>query len=127
MADFITNKFNTDYTDTCRFTYHFLWNRFGYNARITMFWEMLRVAVGKDEEFDILDYRQIQNGTFNSWLIDRQIEWQEGKDVNFSEIYRSFLIAGDFTGSEKLLFETCDIEERLWAMYLVVTSPGLQL
>jgi hypothetical protein len=92
-----------------------------------MFWEMLRVAVGKDEEFDILDYKQIQNGTFHSWLIDRQIEWQEGKDVNFSEIYRSFLVAGDFTGSEKLLFETCDIEERLWAMYLVVTSPGLQL
>lgn len=126
MADFITNKFNTDYPDITRSTYNLLWIKYGYSARITLFWDLLRTSVG-DSEFELLEYRTIHNGEFMSWLIDRLIEWREGKDVNFSEIYRAFLVAGDFTIQEKIKFEYCSIEERLWAIYLVVTSPGLIL
>ena len=126
MADLITNKFNTDYPDITRSTYNLLWSKYGYNARITLFWDLLKTSVG-DVEFELLDYKTIHNGEFMSWIIDRLIEWKNGEDVNFGEIYRAFLLAGEFTGSEKLKFEYCDIEERLWAIYLVVTSPGLIL
>lgn len=126
MADLITNKFNTDYPDVTRSTYNLLWSKYGYSARITIFWDLLKTAVG-DVEFELLDYKTIHNGEFMSWIIDRLIEWKNGEDVNFGEIYRAFLLAGEFTGTEKLKFEYCDVEERLWAIYLVVTSPGLIL
>lgn len=121
--DFWTNKKNTDYPETVRDTYNYLWKLFSYSARIPIFWDLLLAVIGK-KEYDILDYRTLHNGEFMSWLIDRMIEWNEGKDVNFSEIYRAILTAGEFSGSEKLIFETCDIEERLWAIFLVVSCPG---
>ncbi len=126
VADFITNIENTDYPDITRATYNLLWIKYGYSARITLFWDLLKTATG-DIEFELLDFKTIHNGEFMSWIIDRLIEWKEGKDVNFSEIYRAILVAGDFTELEKTKFEYCSIEERLWAIYLVVTSPGLKL
>lgn len=121
--DFWTNNKNTNYPETVRNTYNYLWQLFSYSARIPIFWDLLLAAIGK-KEYDILDYRTLHNGEFMSWLIDRMIEWNEGKDVNFSEIYRAILTAGEFSGAERLIFETCNIEERLWAIFLVVSCPG---
>jgi hypothetical protein len=79
------------------------------------------------KNFEILDYRNIQNGPLVSWLMDRQIEWQKGEDVNLSEIYRALLVAGDFTSQERLMFETGSMEERIWAILLLITSPDLNI
>ena len=59
--------------------------------------------------------------------MDRQIEWQKGEDVNLSEIYRALLVAGDFTSQERLMFETGSMEERIWAILLLITSPDLNI
>lgn len=125
-TDLITNKFNTNYTDIVKQTYLLLRDRYKYSARVSDIWKYLLEIYGK-EEYDALDYEYVQNGTLTSWLIDRQIDWQNGEDVNFSEIYRALQTAGDLTGSEKLLFESGGIEERLWAIYLVVTAPELEI
>lgn len=125
-TDLITNKFNTNYTDIVKQTYLFLRDRYKYSARVSDIWRYLLEIYGK-EEYDALDYEYVQNGTLTSWLIDRQVDWQNGEDVNFSEIYRALQAAGDLTGSEKLLFESGGIEERLWAIYLVVTAPELEI
>ena len=124
--DLVVNKYNTDYPEITKTTYRFLQQFYKYTARISDIWKL--VADSFDvSEFDALDFQDIQNGMLISWLIDRQVEWQEGKDVNFGEIYRAILTAGEFTGSERIMFESGGIEERLWAIFLLITDPELNL
>ena len=125
-GDFIVNKNITDYPEDTEITYNYLRTLYGYSARISMIWELLAKAFGKNE-FDILDYNYVQNGPIISWLIDRQIDFQSGKDVNISEIYRALLEAGEFTMEEKHLFDIGNIEERIWGILLLITSPGLDI
>ena len=39
----------------------------------------------------------------------------------------STLVAGDFTSQERLMFETGSMEERIWAILLLITSPDLNI
>ena len=124
--DLITNKNNTNYTDDVKVSYTFLQSIYGYSARITMIWEMIAKLFGI-KEYQAMDYETVQNGPIMSWLVDRQIEWIRGEDVNFSEVYRALLTAGEFVSSEKRMFELGKIEEKLWAIYLLVSNPELDL
>ena len=126
MDDIITNKYNTDYPETTIMVYRYLLPNNQYSARISNMFQLLAESFGL-KNFEILDYRDIQNGPFVSWLMDRQIEWQKGEDVNLSEIYRALLVAGDFTSQERLMFETGSMEERIWAILLLITSPDLNI
>ena len=124
--DLITNKNNTNYTDDVKVSYTFLQSIYGYSARITMIWEMIAKLFGI-KEYQAMDYETVQNGPIMSWLVDRQIEWIRGEDVNFSEVYRALLTAGEFVSSEKRMFELGKIEEKLGAIYLLVSNPELDL
>lgn len=126
MDDIITNKYNTDYPETTVMVYRYLLPNNQYSARISNMFQLLAESFGL-KNFEILDYRNIQNGPLVSWLMDRQIEWQKGEDVNLSEIYRALLVAGDFTSQERLMFETGSMEERIWAILLLITSPDLNI
>lgn len=125
-GDFIVNKNITDYPEDTIVTYKYLKALYGYNARISMIWELLASAFGK-KEFDILDFNTIQNGHIISWLMDKQIEFMSGKDVNMSEIYRALLEAGEFTIEEKHLFSVGNIEERIWGIFLLIVFPDLDI
>ena len=122
----IKNKFNTDYSDITKSVYYALSGKYKYTIRISLIFNLLKDAFGI-KEFDLLDPSICNNGFLESYLIDRQIDWMEGKDINFTEIYQVLLKEGDFSGSEKLLFETGKIEERLWAIFLAISSPELNL
>ena len=124
--DLVVNKYNKDYPDITKTTYTYLLQFHKYTARVADIWQLLKESYDI-KEFDALDYEQIQNGTLVSWLIDRQIDWQDGKDINFTEVYQALLTAGDFTSSEKKMFESSGIEERLWAIFLLITNPELTL
>jgi len=126
MDDIITNKYNTNYPETTVMVYRYLLPNNQYSARISNMFQLLAESFGL-KNFEILDYRNIQNGPLVSWLMDRQIEWQKGEDVNLSEIYRALLVAGDFTSQERLMFETGSMEERIWAILLLITSPDLNI
>ena len=126
MDDITTNKYNTDYPETTVMVYRYLLPNNQYSARISNMFQLLAESFGL-KNFEILDYRNIQNGPLVSWLMDRQIEWQKGEDVNLSEIYRALLVAGDFTSQERLMFETGSMEERIWAILLLITSPDLNI
>lgn len=119
---FIKNKNSNDFTETCKAVFHIISNKFGHTARITDIFEMLRLATGL-EEFMVLDFNNIQHGEFQSYLINTQIDWISGKDVDFTELYQAILTAGDFLESEKRIFETGKIEERLWGIMLAITDP----
>lgn len=125
-GDLIVNKNITDYPETTAITFNYLKALHGYEARISMIWKLLAEAFNK-KEFDVLDYNFVENGHIISWLIDRQIEWQNGEDVNLSEVYRALLEAGEFTSQEKNMFEYGNIEERLWAIFLLITNPDLDI
>ena len=123
---FVKNKNNTDYTDTVKAVYNILSEKYKYMIRITLIFELLKDAFGF-KEFDLLDLRLCNNNLIESYLIDRQLDWQNGKDVNFTEIYEVILKEGEFSNTEKLLFKTGNIEERLWAIFLAICSPGINL
>lgn len=123
---FVRNKYSTDYTDTVKAVYNILSEKYKYTIRITLIFELLKDAFGL-KEFDLLDPRLCNNGLLESYLIDKQLDWQNGKEVNFSEISEVILKEGEFSGSEKLLFKTGNIEERLWAIFLAICSPEVNL
>lgn len=123
---FIKNKKDTDYTDIVKHVYRLITDRFGYSSRITDIWTMLKLAFDI-EEFEAIEPKFYQNGPFESYLIDKQIEWQSGKDVDFSEIAESIINTGDFSVREKDLFRVGNIEERLWGIYLAVSDHNLNL
>jgi hypothetical protein len=123
---FIKNKNDNNYTGVTKSVYHILADRFGYTARISDIWELLRYSFGI-EEFELLNPRLYQNGMFESYLLDELIKWQKGEDVNFTDIYQAILTVGDFTGREKLMFDYGNIEERLWAIFLVICNPEMNI
>ena len=122
----IKNKNSNDYTEIVRSVYHLLSNEFGYLARISDIWMLLARSFNVPK-FELVDQHQYQNGEFESYLIDRLIDWREGKDVNFTDISEAIKLVGDFTLSEKLMFEHGKIDERLWAIYLVILDPNMEI
>ena len=118
----IKNKENTDYTSSAVLVCNLIVEKYGYTARITRIWEMLRDSLSISE-FEFLDFRNI-SPEFESYMVDKLIDWNTGKDVDFSQIKDAILTAGYFTGIEKLLLNQEDIEDRLWGIFLAVSNPG---
>ena len=122
----IKTKNDTDYSETTRQVYRILSSKYGYSIRVSNIWELLAVSLGIPE-FEILEPKLYQNGQFESYLIDQYISWRQGDPVNFTNIALSVLEVGDFTGSEKLLLSQEELENRLWAIYLCLIDPNLNL
>lgn len=121
----VKNKDCTDYTDVVKITYNQIRNKYGYTARITNLWEMLRYILFL-EEFELLTPELYDNYSFDSYLIDRQLDWMAGKDVDFGEIYESILTFGDFSADEKRMMVYEKIEEILWGIFLAICNPDLK-
>ena len=121
----VKNKGCTDYTDVVKITYNQIRNKYGYTARITNLWEMLRYILFLDE-FELLTPELYDNYSFESYLIDRQLDWMAGKDVDFGEIYESMLNFGDFSADEKRMMVYEKIEEILWGIFLAICNPDLK-
>ena len=122
----IKNKESKDYTELVKLTFNIIKIQLGYTARITDIWRLLKTSLNIDK-FELLDLLHYQNGEFESYLIDQQIAWLNGEDVNFSDIYNAILTVGTFTESEKLIFSNSNIEEILWGIMLAITSPESNL
>lgn len=122
----IKTKETKDYTTTVVLVYNLIRDKFKYSARIVDIWELLKAAF-MIPEFEILDTKTVLNGPLESFLIDEQVKWVNGEEVNFKDIYDALLKGGEFTTAEKRLFIDGNIEERLWAIMLAVTDPGLNI
>ena len=117
----IKNKESNDFSSSAALVCNLIVEKYGYTARITRIWELLQDALAI-QEFELLDYREVKP-EFESYLVDRLIDWNTGKDVDFSLIKEAILLAGEFTGKEKLLLRQDDIEDRLWGIFLAVSNP----
>lgn len=118
-----------EYTDTVINTYKVLKAMYGYTLRISMILSIIKdVFLGKssNDEFDLIDVRCCNNGPIESFLVDKQIDWQNKKEVNFSEIYDKIKETYPFSRTEKLILDMNNIEEKLWALYLALSKPSLE-
>lgn len=117
----IKNKESNDFSSSAVLVCNLIVEKYGYTARITRIWELLQDALAI-QEFELLDHREVKP-EFESYLVDRLIDWNTGKDVDFSLIKEAILLAGEFTGKEKLLLRQDDIEDRLWGIFLAISNP----
>lgn len=117
-----------DYTPIVISTFDIIKSRYGYTLRISMILTIIKeIFLGKiDEDFDLIDIRSCNNGPIESYLIDKQIDWQNKKELDFSEIYSKILEYYSLSRMEKLILETGNIEEKLWAFYLALSKPSLE-
>ena len=117
---------DTDYSDITRTTYRVLSYKFGYTARISDLWNLLRMSYGL-KEFEILEHNNPEMRNFESYLIDQYIDWVGGKEIEFDNIEEAIFGVGDFTGMEKLLLQSGDLQDRLWAIFLCLSDPNLKI
>lgn len=115
----IKNRKDKNYTEIVESVYPMLLREFKYFSRITDIWTLLARSFGL-EKFELVDTRFFQNGEFESYLIDNLISWNRGEDVNFTDISDAIKLVGEFTGKERLMFDHGDIDERLWAIYMLL-------
>jgi hypothetical protein len=97
-------------------------DKYGVNSRISNFIEMFRTSFDI-QEWVSYDPRYIQNMNFESYLMDLLKKFIDGDDVNFNEIYNAILTAGDFTSSEIYQFESGNVEEVIWAIFMACIDP----
>ena len=112
-----------DYTPIVILTFDNIKSRYGYTLRISMILTIIKeMFLGKiGEDFDLIDIRSCNNGLIESYLIDKQIDWQNRKEIDFSEIYNKILEYYPLSKMEKLILETGNIEEKLWAFFLALS------
>lgn len=120
----IKNKEDIDYTEIVKNTYSLVRSTLGYTARIINIWDILKLTLGIDE-FEILMPEMYNNASFESYLVNKQVDWMEGRDVDFHEIYEAVLTVGDFTSEEKRLMINRKLEEILWGIFLAICNPEL--
>lgn len=120
----VKNINNVDYTTNVITTFNQLKNKFSYTLRISMILDVVKLCLEK-KEFDIIDERLCENGSFESFLIDQYINWRDNKDIDFSKIYNKLKEVYSFSNSEKLLLETINIDEKLWAFFLALSKDSI--
>ena len=113
-----------DYPESTIISYNIL-QRAGI-LKITDFWRALCLVYGV-KEFEILNLRDPHASEFESYIIDRYIDWIKGDPVEFEDIEEAVYKFGDFTGTEKLLFESDNMQNRLWAIFLYLVDPNINL
>ena len=63
------------------------------------------------KEFELFDSYTWNNAEFLSYLLDRQIDYKNGKVLDMSQLHKDILIAYDFTRKEKRMFIEEEIEK----------------
>lgn len=118
-------KDDKDYSDSFKTAYKIL-QRKNEILKITDFWRALSIVYGL-KEFEILNLRSPHTSEFESYLMDVLIEWVKGDKINLSEIEEAIYTFGDFTEMEKLLFESENLQDRIWAIYTYLIDPNKNL
>ena len=112
---------DNEYSYTTKQVEDLIRNKFGYAARISDIWSLLAASISINK-FELLEPKLYLNGPFEAYLIDEFIKWNKGEEVNFTDIYDAILKVGDFTQSEKLTLNSCNIEERLLGIFLALSN-----
>ena len=122
--DFIRTLNDSDYNENVINTYNQLKNLYPYGVTIFRLFEIIS-RLFNIKDWDLFDYNEIQNGNFESYLVDFTRSYLNGNPTNFTELKNSILKAGYFSEQEKRLFEENKLDEKLWAILMVVTNKRI--
>ena len=120
------SKKDRDFSDITKMTYKVLNYKFGYAARIMDILNLIKESYGL-KEFKILDFNNPDLRNFETYVIDQYIDWVKEKEIDFDNIEKAILSIGDFTEMEKLLLQSGDLQDRLWAIFLCLSDPNLEI
>jgi hypothetical protein len=118
---YLKTKDCKDYPQLVKLIYEHLNVKYGSSARISDFFNLWRDSYGITE-YDYFNYKDPRVHEFLSYIMDKAIDWNAGREVDLHELYTSLLTFGDFTQKEKYMFETGDPEEHMWAVILSITD-----
>lgn len=122
--EFIVNR-NTELTDHVKLYYSLLRRSYGQTGRITDLIQMLEKL--SQNKFELFDPRTWNTSQFSSYLMDLQIRFQNGEDLDMVILHDDILKVYEFTLSEKKAFIDEIIEEKIWAIFKYVVDPNLDL
>jgi hypothetical protein len=63
---------------------------------------------------------------FASYLIDTQINFNEGKDIDLSVLHKDLINVFDFTKKERDILVDGNVEERIWSVLKYVSDKDHQ-
>ena len=123
----VINEGNIDsLSPTFRATYVTIRDKWGYSARISFLMEMIRFSYGISE-CDIFDPREINNSLLESKMMDFYIDFINNRSINFLEVWNEIKKECQFSSREIDLIESGNIDERLWAIFNVLSNPNLEI
>lgn len=106
-----------------RYCFNILKQKHGYTGRMSEFVKYLTEIFGINE-FEFFDPYTWNKAEFLSYLVDRQIEYRDGKTLDMAQLHKDILVAYDFTRKEKRMFIEESIEKRLWSIFIFLNNPN---
>ena len=119
----INNKIPEDkIPQITKICFNLLKDKYGFTARMSDFIQLLETTfMTKFELFDSLTWNSPQ---FLSYMLDKQADSINGKDVDLAIIHSDLLNVYNWTISEKRKFIENNLEEKIWAVFLIITDPA---
>lgn len=106
-----------------KYSFNLLKEKHGYTGRMSEFVKYLTEIFGI-KEFEFFDSYTWNKAEFLSYLLDRLIEYKNGKTLDMAQLHKDILVAYDFTRKEKRMFIEESIEKRLWGLFIYLNEPG---
>lgn len=119
----IVNK-NTELGFIAKVSYNSLINYNNQRVRITDTVFILEYLYGK--KWDYRDSRLWNDARFSSYLIDIQIKFNNGKDIDLSVLSDDIIKEYDFTRKERDILISGNLEERLWSILKFISDSEHQ-
>lgn len=113
-------------SDSFRATYIMVRDKWKYTARISELISMLKYCYSI-EDFELVEIHNINHGEFESWMMDKLIEYKQGHEIDFGEVWEKIKSTYPLTKSELTHIETGAVDERLWAIFTILTNPNLDI
>lgn len=113
-------------TETFKGTYIRIRDRWGYTARISSLLEMIQYSYGLSE-WELIELRDVNNGDMESEWMDSLIAYRKGEEIDFGDVWEKIKNRLTFSTRELNLIETGGIDERLWAIYTLLTDQTLPI
>ena len=70
-----------------------------------------------------LDLKHVWSPLISSRLLDYQIDYSNGKEVDLSEMKEFLYSSLEFAKKDRLILDKDNLEDRLWAILLVISDP----
>lgn len=106
-----------------RFCFNLLKDKYRYTGRISNFPVFLK-DIFDIKEFEFFDPYTWNGAEFLSYLMDKQIAYQKGQEIDLAQLHQDILKVFDFNRKEKRMFIEESLEKRLWAIFIFLDDPG---